>query len=99
LFPISGWDRENIASHKLNYMNKQILRLWIMDRLDKLTSTLSNLELHLDHGMEIMSAQSMRDRCNEIRGEEKVLKMLYDDFNLESTSNEEEIYQHQTKTI
>lgn len=74
---------------KLNYMNKQILRLWILERLDKLTSKLTDLETSIDHALYVTSPQQMLDRCNEIRGEEKILKELYNDFNLEEVSKEE----------
>jgi hypothetical protein len=69
-------------------MNKQILRLWIIEKLDGLTSTLTNLEQHLSHGMQLMDEKRIIEKCNQIRGEEKILKELYYDFNLEDAPEE-----------
>ena len=71
-------------------MNKQILRLWILEKLEKLTATADQLELHIDHALHITSEDYVktRDKIHEIRGQETVLKEIYSDFNLEPEEDE-----------
>ena len=76
-------------------MNKQLLRLWILQKIEKLAATASELESRIDHALYLTSqeSQDMHTRCNQLAGKKQVLQELYDDFNLDEVSKEE-IYYH-----
>jgi hypothetical protein len=64
-------------------MDKQNLRRWVLERLENLSAKVQEFENLIDLGMSV--TQDERIRQHEMRGEEKALHQLYDDFNLEYT--------------
>jgi hypothetical protein len=72
-------------------MNKQILRLWILERLEKLAATASELEMRIDHALHLTSEDydNATDKIHQVIGQQTVLKEIYSDFNLEPDTDEE----------
>jgi hypothetical protein len=72
-------------------MNKQILGLWILQKLEKLAATASELEMHIDHALHLTSEDNIRisGEIQQLRGQQTVLKEIYSDFNLEPDKDEE----------
>jgi hypothetical protein len=64
-------------------MDKENLRRWVLERLENLSAKVQDFDNLIDLGMSV--TQDERIRQHEMRGEEKALNQLYDDFNLEDT--------------
>jgi hypothetical protein len=76
-------------------MNKQILRLWILQRLEKLAATASELESRIDQALHVTSQDydNATDEIHRLQGQQLVLNEIYSDFNLEP-EQDEEIHYH-----
>ena len=68
-------------------MDKENLRRWVLERLENLSAKVQEFENLIDLGMSVTQDErkNLYNQCHEMRGEEKVLHQLYDDFNLEYT--------------
>lgn len=68
-------------------MDKENLRRWVLERLENLSAKVQEFENLIDLGMSVTQDErkNLHNKCHEMRGEEKVLHQLYDDFNLEYT--------------
>ena len=68
-------------------MDKENLRRWVLERLENLSAKVHEFENLIDLGMSVTQDErkNLYNKCHEMRGEEKVLHQLYDDFNLEDT--------------
>jgi hypothetical protein len=64
-------------------MDKENLRRWVLERLENLSAKVQDFDNLIDLGMSV--TQDERIHQHEMRGEEKALHQLYDDFNLEDT--------------
>ena len=68
-------------------MDKENLRRWVLERLENLSAKVQEFDNLIDLGMSVTQDEhkNLSIQRHELRGEEKALNQLYDDFNLEYT--------------
>ena len=76
-------------------INKAILRLWILDNIKTLQFKTELIDNTIN--MEFITpekSEELKNQTHKLYGKMEMLKELYDQFNIESLSEDEEIIYH-----